>query len=75
MPIVTIKYNLPDEEDSFKLAQRGPELYSAAWEFSVYLRSLYKYPPEDFTEKEHELVEKIREKFFSEFGELLEGIS
>jgi len=74
MPIITIKYNLPEEESEYTLARLGSDYHSAAWEFSNYLRALYKYPPEDFTDKEHELVEKIREKFYAEFGDLLDVV-
>ena len=38
-----LEFDLPDDEDSFKLAMRAPEMHSALEEFSNYLRGQEKY--------------------------------
>jgi len=44
-----LKFKLPDEEESFKIASKANEYYSMLWEITVELRRNRKYDktPED----------------------------
>ena len=38
-----LEFNLPEDEDAFKLAQRGSDYFSVLWEIHNELRNWYKY--------------------------------
>ena len=61
MPKVTLKFNLPEENVEFQLVIKGPNMQSALWDLSGYLRELLKNG-HDFKTAD-EAVEKIRQKF------------
>lgn len=57
----TIKFNLPEEEEAFKLAISAENLSRTIWEMDQWLRSQIKY--NNLTEQEYEIYEKVREEF------------
>lgn len=58
----TLKFNLPEDQADFDFAIQGSNMYSALWDISQELRTLYKY--EELDEKEWAMVERIRDKFY-----------
>jgi len=58
----TIEFNLPEDQAEFEFATQGSKMYNALWEISQELRTLWKY--EELDEKEWDMVERIRNKFF-----------
>jgi len=59
MPKVTITFNLPEEENELKLAQRGKDYFCIIFETLQEIRSYLKYGHE-FKDAD-EALEKIRE--------------
>ena len=57
-----LEFQLPEDQADFDLAIQGGNMYSALWDISKELRTLYKY--EELDEKEWKMVEKIRDKFY-----------
>jgi hypothetical protein len=55
-------FNLPEDQIEFDFATQGGKMYSALWDISKELRTLWKY--EELDEKEWDMVERIRNKFF-----------
>jgi hypothetical protein len=62
-----LKFNLPDEQHDFDLAIQGGKMYSALWDISQELRTLWKY--EELNDDEFKIVEKIRDKFYEILGD------
>lgn len=60
MPILTLKYKLPEERSEANLAQAAGKLHSVCWEISNYARTLRKYDERDNVPKE-EIVDKLNE--------------
>jgi hypothetical protein len=58
----TLEFNLPEDQAEFDFATQGSKMYNALWEISQELRTLWKY--EELDEKEWDMVERIRNKFF-----------
>jgi len=58
----TLEFNLPDDQAEFDLATQGSNMYSALWDISQELRTLWKY--EELSDQEWKMVERIRDKFF-----------
>ena len=58
----TLEYNLPYDQAEFDFAIQGGNMYSALFDISQELRTLWKY--EELDEKEWDIVERIRNKFF-----------
>ena len=59
MPVITIRYNLPDEQAEFDAARLGRDACAALWEIDQRLRSLLKHG--EPTEAEERLAEEIRQ--------------
>ena len=55
-------FNLPEDQAEFDFAVQGSNMYSALWDISQELRTLWKY--EELTDEEFKIVEKIRNKFY-----------
>lgn len=62
-----LTFNLPDDQHEFDLAIQGGKMYSALWDISQELRTLWKY--EELSEEEWKMVEKIRDKFYEILGD------
>ena len=59
MPVVTIRYTLPDEQGDFDAARQGSEARRVIWEIDQRCRSLLKHgEPSDETAR---LAEEIRQ--------------
>ncbi len=67
MPEITMKFNLPDEQNEFILATNGDKYYNALWDINNHLRSSLKYKA--FDETTEEIYEKMRE----EIHDILDG--
>jgi hypothetical protein len=63
----TLEFNLPDDQHEFDLAIQGSKMYSALWDISQELRTLWKY--EELSEEEWKMVERIRDKFYEILGD------
>ena len=57
-----IIFNLPEDQAEFDFATQGSTMYSALWDISQELRTLWKY--EELKQEEWDMVERIRNKFF-----------
>jgi len=57
-----LTFNLPDDQNEFDLAVQSGNMYSALWDISQDLRTLWKY--EELSEEEWKMVERIRDKFY-----------
>lgn len=60
MPILTLKFKLPEERSEAELAQKAGMLYSTCWEIQSYLRTLRKYDERENVPKE-EILDKMNE--------------
>jgi len=58
MPVVTVTYNLPDEQGEYDASRLGREAISALWEIDQVCRSLLKHG--EPTQGERRLAEEIR---------------
>jgi hypothetical protein len=58
MPVVTVAYNLPDEQGEYDAARLGREAISALWDIDQVCRSLLKHG--EPTQEERRLAEDIR---------------
>ena len=58
-----LEYDLPEEIDEFEIAVNSRKYYNIIFDYKMFLRGKLKY--EDLSEQEYEIIEKIREKFFS----------
>lgn len=59
-----LEFNLPDDDDAFKLAANAINWYSAMNDLSNHLRTEIKYNGDSYTEAEYRILESIREKLF-----------
>ncbi len=58
-----LEFNLPEEEAEYYCATKGQAMLNVLWEMQTELRKLWKY--EELNADEFEIVERIREKFYS----------
>lgn len=59
MPIVTLKFKLPDEEKEFRVATQGAEFKAVLWDVDQYLRAKIKHGY-DLSEEKREAYKEIR---------------
>ena len=57
-----LTFNLPEDQAEFDFAVQGSNMYSALWDISQELRTLWQY--EELTDEEFKIVERIRNKFY-----------
>jgi len=57
-----LEFNLPEDQIEFDFATQGSNMYSALWDISQELRTLWKY--EELKQEEWDMVERIRTKFY-----------
>ena len=57
-----LTFNLPEDQAEFDFAMQGSKMYSALWDISQELRTLWKY--EELSDQEFKMVERIRDKFY-----------
>lgn len=58
----TLEFNMPEDQVEFDFAIQGGKMYSALWDISQELRTLWKY--EELSDEEFKMVERIRDKFY-----------
>ncbi len=63
MPKIIMEFNLPEDEDDYKMAAHGADFYFAIGDFDDYLREQIKYNSEKYSGKQYKLLEDIRDKF------------
>ena len=59
MPVVTIRYRLPEEQAEYDAARQGQAARSVLWDIDQHCRSLLKHG--EPTKESGELAERIRE--------------
>jgi len=58
-----LKFNLPEEQPEFDMATNGARIHSVIWEMDQWLRSQYKYMPDDsYSEDKYNAYYEAREK-------------
>jgi hypothetical protein len=62
MAKIKMTFNLPEDQAEFDFAIQGSNMYSALWDISQELRTLWKY--EELKQEEWDMVERIRNKFY-----------
>jgi hypothetical protein len=62
MPQVTFTFNLPDEENEYKVMSQAQNSQRMLWDFSQQLRAWYKYGHQ-FKDAD-DALDKIREEFY-----------
>jgi len=63
-----LKYNLPEEQEEFDIANKGWKYRSALIEIDEYLRSKIKYD-ESLTDEQYKVYEDTRTKFWEILNE------
>ena len=58
----SIEYDVDEDSETVKIYILAKELHCAMWEFSQWLRGVWKH--EEHSEEVQECVEKIRSKFY-----------
>ena len=59
----TLEFNLPEDNDDFKLATKGKDWWNVCWEMDQWLRAQYKYMPDnEYSADKYETYEKCREQ-------------
>ena len=57
----TLEFNLPEDNDDFKLATKGKDWWNVCWEMDQWLRTQYKYmPDEEYSKDKYETYVKCR---------------
>lgn len=60
-----IEFNLPEDNDDFKLAIKGKDWWNVCWEMDKWLRQQYKYmPDEEYSKDRYDTYYEAREKLF-----------
>ena len=62
MPEAIIKFQLPEEQNYYDVANQSPRMVALLWDFSQQLRSWYKYH-HDFKDAD-DALDRIREEFY-----------
>lgn len=58
--IATLRFNLPDEQQEYALANKGSDLSLIVWDLDQWLRAETKYATLD--EKTYEAYDKVRDQ-------------
>ena len=58
---VVLIFNIPDDRDEYRLAEKGKDFYLAMYDYSQYLRTEWKHG--NYDDKEFEVLDKIKEQF------------
>lgn len=59
-----LEFNLPDDDESFKMATGAVNWYLAMNDLSNYLRSEIKYKSDQYSKSEYRILVSIQEKLF-----------
>ena len=60
-----LKFNLPDDQDSFTLATKGSNYWNCLWDLDEWLRNELKHNDDYWAGYKGDLaLEKVRQRFF-----------
>jgi hypothetical protein len=59
-----LEFNLPEEEEEFKMATQGQKLYVAIHSIEAYLRSKTKHAPDSMSDDTYKAYQDCREDFY-----------
>ena len=62
MPKAFLKFDLPEENDEFEVANKGGLYKLVLWDLDMYLRQILKYESDSYDEKTLEALQKTRDK-------------
>jgi hypothetical protein len=62
MPKAILKFDLPEEQDEFKLATKGADFYSILWDHDQWMRDSIKYGKSEIKDKTPQEVIEIARK-------------
>jgi hypothetical protein len=58
-----LKFNLPEEKSEFNFATQGSDWWNVCWEMDQWLRTQYKYmPDEGFNEDKYNTYVEVKNK-------------
>tara|TARA_B110000285_G_C14578194_1_gene360918 strand:- start:211 stop:447 length:237 start_codon:yes stop_codon:yes gene_type:complete len=73
-----LKFNLPEDNQEFKLATKASDWWNVCWQMDQWLRAQYKYmPDEKYSKEKYDAYYEARDKLFelmSENGVNLEDV-
>ena len=58
----TLEFNLPEDNDDFKMANNGVNWYLVCWELDNDLRAKTKYAPDSLPQDKYDAYQEIRER-------------
>lgn len=59
-----LEFELPDDQEEYKLAVNAPKMYSALWDIKQLIRSKLKYNPDSLTDAELKQWEIMQDEFY-----------
>ena len=75
----TLEFDLPQDNQEFKLATKASDWWNVCWQMDQWLRAQYKYmPDEKYSKEKYDAYYEAREKLFeliSENGVSLDDVS
>jgi len=57
-----LKFNLPEDNEDFKLATNASNMYGVLWDMDQWLRTQTKYAADDVTDDTYKAFEECREQ-------------
>lgn len=57
-----LKFNLPEDEENFRMAINGQKAYFVLWEVDQWLRAQTKYAPDTMSEDMYKAYEECRDQ-------------
>ena len=65
-----LEFNLPEDNQEFKLATKGKDWWNVCWEMDQWLRAQYKYmPDEKYSKGKYDAYYEAIEKLFELMNE------
>lgn len=65
-----LEFNLPEDNQEFKLATKASDWWNVCWEMDQWLRQQYKYmPDEKYSKEKYDAYYEAREKLFELMSE------
>jgi hypothetical protein len=65
-----LKFNLPEDNQEFKLATKAQDWWHVCWEMDQWLRTQYKYMPDnEYSEDKYNAYVQARDKLFELMSE------
>ena len=65
-----LEFNLPEDNQEFKLATKASDWWNVCWEMDQWLRKKYKYmPDEEYSSDKYDAYYEAREKLFELMNE------